>query len=220
VIAATYTGILTLAAGSFLFAAVLIVWRRELGATIRLLAWQGVALAAIPIANGIHQRAWVPIVVGVVVLALRGIILPALLARAVRAETHVARETAPLVNTTAALLVAAALTMVAFAATRPLIEHSSTPGTRAAPATFAALLIAVFVLVSRRRAISQAIGFLMLDNGIAATAFLITAGVPLIVELGASLDILFAMIVLGVLTDRMRHSFGDTDLNQLRELRD
>ena len=67
---------------------------------------------------------------------------------------------------------------------------------------------------------SQAIGFLMLDNGIAATAFLITAGVPLIVELGASLDILFAMIVLGVLTDRMRLSFGDTDLNQLRELRD
>ncbi|HEX7589598.1 MAG TPA: hypothetical protein VF362_01310, partial [Demequinaceae bacterium] len=76
------------------------------------------------------------------------------------------------------------------------------------------------VLVSRRRAVSQAIGFLMLDNGIAATAFLITAGVPLIVELGASLDILFAMIVLGVLTDRMRQSFGDTDLNQLRELRD
>jgi len=67
---------------------------------------------------------------------------------------------------------------------------------------------------------SQAIGFLMLDNGIAATAFLITAGVPLVVELGASLDILFAMIVLGVLTDRMRMSFGDTDLNQLRELRD
>ncbi len=60
----------------------------------------------------------------------------------------------------------------------------------------------------------------MLDNAIAATAFLITAGVPLIVELGASLDILFAIMILGVLTDRMRVSFGGTDLNQLRELRD
>jgi hydrogenase-4 component E len=219
-IAATYTGVLTFAAGSFLLAAVLIVWRRGLRATISLLAWQGVALAAIPIANGIHQRAWMPIAVGIVVLALRAVLLPLLLARAVRGEDHGAREATPLVNTTAALLVTAALTMVAYAATRPLIEHSPTPGTRAAPAAFAALLLAVFVLVSRRRAMSQAIGFLMLDNGIAATAFLITAGVPLIVELGASLDILFAMIVLGVLTDRMRLSFGDTDLNQLRELRD
>jgi len=219
-IAATYTGILTLAAGSFLLAAVLIVWRRGLRATISLLAWQGVALAAIPIANGVHQRTWMPIAVGIIVLALRGVLLPLFLARAVRGEDQGAREATPLVNTTAALLVTAALTMVAYAATRPLIEHSPTPGTRAAPAAFAALLIAVFVMVSRRRAMSQAIGFLMLDNGIAATAFLITAGVPLIVELGASLDILFAMIVLGVLTDRMRQSFGDTDLNQLRELRD
>jgi len=219
-IAATYTGILTFAAGSFMLAAVLIVWRRGLRATIRLLAWQGVALAAIPIANGVHQRAWMPIAVGIVVLVLRGVLLPLLLARAIRGEDHGAREATPLVNTTAALLVTAALTMIAYAATRPLIEHSPTPGTRAAPAAFAALLIAVFVMVSRRRAMSQAIGFLMLDNGIAATAFLITAGVPLVVELGASLDILFAMIVLGVLTDRMRMSFGDTDLNQLRELRD
>lgn len=219
-ITATYTGLLTLAAGSFLLATILIVWRRGLRATISLLAWQGIALAAIPIANGVHQRTWVPIAVGIVVLALRAILLPLLLARAVRGEDQGAREATPLVNTTAALLVTAALTMIAYAATRPLIEHSPTPGTRAAPATFAALLIAVFVMVSRRRAMSQAIGFLMLDNGIAATAFLITAGVPLIVELGASLDILFAMIVLGVLTDRMRQSFGDTDLNQLRELRD
>lgn len=215
-----YTGVLTFAAGSFLLAAVLIVWRRGLRATISLLAWQGVALGAIPIANGVHQGAWMPIAVGIIVLALRGVLLPLLLARAVRGEEHGAREATPLVNTTAALLVTAALTMIAYAATRPLIEHSPTPGTRAAPAAFAALLIAVFVMVSRRRAMSQAIGFLMLDNGIAATAFLITAGVPLIVELGASLDILFAMIVLGVLTDRMRLSFGDTDLNQLRELRD
>jgi hydrogenase-4 component E len=219
-ITATYTGILTFAAGSFLLAAVLIVWRRGLRATISLLAWQGIALAAIPIANGVHQHAWMPIAVGVVVLVLRGVLLPLLLARAIRGEDDGAREATPIVNTTAALLVTAALTMIAYAATRPLIEHSPTPGTRAAPAAFAALLIAVFVMVSRRRAMSQAIGFLMLDNGIAATAFLITAGVPLIVELGASLDILFAMIVLGVLTDRMRLSFGDTDLNQLRELRD
>jgi hydrogenase-4 component E len=60
----------------------------------------------------------------------------------------------------------------------------------------------------------------MLDNGIAASAFLLTAGVPLIVELGASLDVLFAIVVIGILTGRMRRIFGGTDLDQLRELRE
>jgi hydrogenase-4 component E len=78
----------------------------------------------------------------------------------------------------------------------------------------------VFVMVSRRRAISQAVGFLMLDNGIATTAFLITSGVPLVVEFGASLDVLFAVLIIGVLTGRMRRIVGDTDLDQLRALRD
>lgn len=88
---ATYTGVLTLAAGAFLLAAVLIVWRREVRATINLLAWQGAALAAIPIANGIHQGAWVPIAVGVVVLVLRAFVLPFLLARAIRGDDAGAR---------------------------------------------------------------------------------------------------------------------------------
>jgi hydrogenase-4 component E len=60
----------------------------------------------------------------------------------------------------------------------------------------------------------------MLDNGIAALAFLTTAGVPLIVEFGASLDILLAVLVLQILSGRMRVKFGGTDLDELRELRD
>ena len=95
-IATTYAGTLTLAAGSFLFSAVLIVWRREIRATIRLLAWQGAALAAIPIANGMHQRDWVPIAVGVVVLALRAVLLPLLLgARRIRGEGRSLAGTRP-----------------------------------------------------------------------------------------------------------------------------
>ena len=88
------------------------------------------------------------------------------------------------------------------------------------PAAFAVILIALFVMITRRHAVSQAAGFLMLDNGIAATAFLLTAGVPLIVELGASLDVLFAVIVIGVLTGRLRRAFGGADLDRLQELRD
>jgi len=63
----------------------------------------------------------------------------------------------------------------------------------------------------------------MLPSGIAegdVIAFLATGGVPLVVELGASLDVLLAVLVLQVLTGRMRTKFGDTDLNRLRELHD
>jgi len=217
---ATYSGVLDLAAGAFLLTAVLIVWRRELRAIVRLLAWQGVFLAVIPITEGIHERDAALISVGVVVLLLRAAVLPALLARAVGTEEHERRESTPLVNTSASLLITAGLTVLAYAVTRPIIALDPTAATRAVPGAFAVILIAVFIMVSRRRALSQAVGFMMLDNGIAATAFLITAGVPLIVELGASLDVVFAVLVLGLLTGHMRRTFGGTDLDQLRELRD
>jgi hydrogenase-4 component E len=216
----TYAGLLDLAAGAFLLTAVLIVWRRELRAIVRLLAWQGMALAAIPLVEGVYQGDRAILTVGVIVLVLKALVLPILLGRVVGTEDQERRESTPLVNTTASLLITAGLTVLAYAVTRPIIALDPTEATRAVPAAFAVILIALFVMVSRRRALSQAVGFLMLDNGIAATGFLITAGVPLIVELGASLDALFAVLVLGVLTGRMRRAFGDTDLDQLRELRD
>lgn len=216
---ATYNGVLNLAAGAFLLTAVLIVWRRELLAIVGMLAWQGLALAMIPLTEGFYRGDAALVLIGAVVLLLRAVVLPLLLARAVGTETHERRESTPLVNTTTSLLITAALTVMAYAVTRPIIALDPTPATRAVPAAFAVILIAVFVMVSRRRAVSQAVGFMMLDNGIAATAFLITAGVPLIVELGASLDVLFVVLVLRLLTGHMHVTFGGTDLDQLRELR-
>jgi hydrogenase-4 component E len=84
----------------------------------------------------------------------------------------------------------------------------------------AVVLIGFFVLVTRRRALSQLIGFLLMDNGITAVGFLTTAGVGLIIELGLSLDVLLALLVLQVLTGRMQAAFGNTDLDELRELHD
>ncbi|HSK31971.1 MAG TPA: hypothetical protein VK903_00670, partial [Propionicimonas sp.] len=103
---------------------------------------------------------------------------------------------------------------------RPLVELDPTPTTQAVPVGLAMVLLGFFLLVSRRRALSQVAGFLLLDNGIAATAFLVTAGVPLIVELAVSMDLLLVVLVLQVLTVRVRAAFGDTDIDELRELRD
>ena len=216
----SFAVLVDLAAGGLILSAVLLVWRRDLTAITRLLAWQGAALAAIPILRGVYDGDAALIGVGLAVLVLRAVVLPQSLARAVGAEPRSQREATPLVNTATSLLITAVLTLAAFAATRELVKLQPAATTTAVPAATAVVLIALFVMVTRRHAVSQAAGFLMLDNGIAATAFLLTAGVPLIVELGASLDVLFAVIVIGVLTGRLSRAFGGADLDALQELHD
>lgn len=215
-----FSVLVDLAAGGLLLCAVLTVWRRDLTAIVRLLAWQGAALAAIPVLRGVYGGDRVLVGVGIAVLVLRFAVLPRLLAGAVGAEPQSHREATPLVSTAASLLITAALALAAFAATRPLVNLQPAATITAVPAATAVVLIALLVMVTRRHAVSQAAGFLMLDNGIAATAFLLTAGVPLIVELGASLDVLFAVIVIGVLTGRLSRAFGGADLDALQELHD
>jgi hydrogenase-4 component E len=214
----TFASLIDFAAGGLVLTAVLIVWRRDLPAIARLLSWQGAALAAVPLVRGFHEGDAALTVVGIAVFVLRAVVLPRLLAGAV--EQAEQREATPLMNTATSLLIAAALTITAFAVTRPIANLEPSATANAVPAAFGVILIALLVMTNRRHAVSQAAGFLMLDNGIAATAFLLTDGVPLIVELGASLDVLFAVIVIGVLTGRLRRTFGGADLDQLQELRD
>jgi hydrogenase-4 component E len=124
------------------------------------------------------------------------------------------------VNVSASLLIAAALTLLAYAVSQPLVALSPSATTQAIPVGVTVVLIGFFVLVTRRRALSQLVGFLLMDNGITTVGFLTTSGIGLIVEAGVSLDLLLAVLVLQVLTARMREAFGDTDLDELRELRD
>ncbi|AEH09686.1 MULTISPECIES: hypothetical protein [Protofrankia] len=215
----TYTQLLDLACGVFLLAAVLVLWRRELTALVRLFAVQGVALAAIAALSGIHEHRFELLAVAVGILVLRAGVLPYLMRRVLAASGET-RETEPLVNVAASLLTAAALTLLAYAASRPLVELAPSPATRALPVGLAVVLIGFFTLVTRRRALAQAVGFLLLDNGITAVAFLATSGVPLIVELGVSFDVLLAVLVLQILTTRMHATFGGTDIDDLRELHD
>lgn len=214
-----YAQILNLVCGGLLLSAVLMLWRRELAAIVRLLAVQGVLLAALAALLGAREGSSELYAVAVGVLVLKAFVLPAVLRRVLR-DSGEAREAEPLVNTAASLLAAALLTLLAYAVSRPLVALAPSPATQALPVGLAVVFLGFFVLATRRRALSQVVGFLLLDNGIAATAFLATAGVPLIVELGVSLDLLLVVLVLQVLTARMRLKFGRTDLDELRELRD
>jgi hydrogenase-4 component E len=215
----SYVEGLNLVCGGLLLSAVLILWRRELAALVRLLAVQGVLVAALAALLGAHERSTELLLVAAGVLILKAVMLPAVLRRVLR-DTAEARESGPLVNVAASLLAAALLILGAYAVSRPLVALAPSPATQALPVGIAMVFLGFFIMVTRRRALSQIVGFLVLDNGIAVTAFLATAGVPLIVELGVSLDLLLVVLVLQLLTARMRRVLGHTDLGELQELRD
>ncbi|HEY5554168.1 MAG TPA: hypothetical protein VIK43_04490, partial [Cellulomonas sp.] len=210
---------LDLVCGGLLLSGVLMLWRRELAAIVRLLIVQGVLLAALAVLLGVREQSVELYLVAAGVLVLKAVVLPGVLHRVLR-DSGDAREAEPLVNVTSSLLAAALLTLVAYAVSRPLVALAPSATTRALPVGLAVVFLGFFVLVTRRHALSQVVGFLLLDNGIAATAFLATSGVPLVVELGGSLDLLLLVLVLQVLAARMRLTFGRTDMDELRELRD
>ena len=212
--------LLDLACGGLLITAVLVLWRRELPVIIRVFAVQGVALAVLVGVLAWQRGSPELAAVAVGVLALRAGVLPHLLRRGRDGAGEGAEETRPLVAVAGSLLVAAVLTLVSYAVTRPLVALAPSPATAAIPVGLSVALIGFFVLATRRRALSQLVGFLLMDNGVTAVGFLTTSGISLIVEVGVSLDVLLAVLVLRILTARMRETFGDTDLNGLRELHD
>lgn len=211
--------LLNVVCGLFLLTAIGVLWRRQVSALITLLTVQGVMLTAIAVLLAIQQRSGEAVAVAAGVGLLKAVIIPWMLRR-VHRQVPDARETRPLVNVSASMLAAAGLTLLAYAAARPLVVLAPTASAHATPVGIAVVLLGFFLAATRQRAISQIIGLLLVDNGIAAVAFLATGGVPLIVELGVSADLALAVLVLQILTSHLHTTFGPTDLDELRELRD
>lgn len=213
-----FTQLLDMAVGAVLVASFAVLWLRRLASVTAVIAVQGVALAAVAGLIGVHEHEPELVAVAAMVGVLRGVVLPGLIRRGIIAGEQ--REVEALINIPASLLLAGGLTLVAYATTRSVVALDGTLQVRALPIGFAVTLIGILVIAARRKAVLQIVGVLMVDNGIALVMFLGTSGVPLTVELGVASDVLLAMLILQVLTTRIRTSFGVTDLDQLREVRD
>jgi len=229
---AAFTQLVALSTGTLLVTSVLFVWRRSLAAGVRLLALQGGALALLVAAIALGEGEGELLVTAVVVLAVKGVSIPLVLRRGVLSD-GATREDEPRMNPTTGLLAVALLTTLAYVVSRPIIDATTGVAAllaggdaEAGPAAFAVpvgitmVLVGFLLLVTRRRALSQMIGFLVLDNGISTVAFLTAAGVPFIVELGVSLDVLLVALILAVLSGRLAEFFGVADIGEVRELTD
>lgn len=211
--------LIALCTGVLLLTAVLQLWQRSVLGSVRLLVLQGAALAGLVATIGVSEGGWESVAVAGAILVLKAGFLPWALSRtAVVTRVHDGLD--PGARPALSLLLSVLLTTVAYMVSQPLVGAHPTAATRAVPVGIALVLLGFLVLLTRHTAVSQLVGFLVLDNGIATTAFLTSGGLPLTTEIGVLIDVLLVVLILRVLTVRMRDLTGGTSLGELRELHD
>ena len=215
---AIFPQLATLGSSLVLLFGIALLWRRSLVAYVRAFRWQSLALALTFALIGYFGHNRELYVVAVILVVLKVVIIPGYLTRLYE-RVGGKRETQPYVNIATSLIIAGLLVSLSYAITRPLVAVSKLPTRNGIPLAIGLVLIGVFVIISRRKALSQIIGFLVLENGIALLAALGTYGIPLIVELGVFLDALMGFLVMQILVYQIKDTFESIDVEQLSRLR-
>ncbi|HEY7547785.1 MAG TPA: hydrogenase, partial [Blastocatellia bacterium] len=149
---------------------------------------------------------------------IKVVIVPAILNRAVT-RIGLQRAVAPYLGAPAALVISGLLVVIAFYVMAPITAANPLPTAGAVPLAFAGVLIGAFITVIRRRALTQILGFLMLENSIFLLALLATYGVPFIVEIGVFLDVLVAVLIMEVFIYRIKENFDSIEAGELGKLK-
>jgi hydrogenase-4 component E len=215
---ALFSQLATLGSSVVLLFGIVLLCRRSLHAYIEAFRWQSLVLAALMVAVGHFGRVPELYVVAVVFFALKGVFIPRYLERLAK-RVGAERESQPYVNITSSLVIAALLVLLAYALMRPLVLASQLPTRGGLPLAVGLVFIGLFVLISRRKALTQIVGFLVLENGIALLAVLGSFGIPLIVELGVFLDLMMGFLVMQVFVYHIHGTFESIDVEQLNQLR-
>jgi len=196
----------------------MLLWHRSVHAYTTAFAWQSALLAAIVAVIAYFERDAELYFVAAMLLLLKGWLIPRLLRR-MEGPFLVEQELQPYINTATSLLIAGLLVLFAYAVCRPLVALSQLPTREGMPLALGLVFVSLFVIASRKKALTQVIGFLMLENGIALLAVLGTYGIPLVVEIGVFLDLLLGFMVMQLFVYRIRDTFESIDVEQLGRLK-
>jgi len=189
----------------------------RLGFSVRAVALQGVILGVLPAL--IHPFSWHLVLIVVSIILAKGALIPILIMRAIR-KAEIQREFEPFIGYIPSLVLGALFTSLAFifAARLPLApEHE---GLLFVPASIATVMCGFLVLMGRRKAISQVIGYLLMENGIFVFGLLLAEAMPLMVEAGALLDLLVGVFVMGIVINHISREFSTLDTSRLSALRE
>ncbi len=186
---------------------------------IRAMSVQGVLLGVMPLLMESERLDWRIVLVALATMAGKGVLIPGLLRRAMRAA-NIEREIEPFIGFVPSLLLGAlgTITAVALARALPLLpEHA---GTLLVPGSLAAILTGFILLIGRTKAISQVCGYLILENGIYLFGLVLIHSTPLLVESGILLDVTVGVFIIGIIVDRIQRAFDSLDTRKLTTLRE
>jgi len=189
----------------------------ELVAVIRASAIQGLLLAALPaLVRGLEPHA---LFIATVTLALKTFAIPRMLLAALR-RAGVAREVEPAIGFGASVLLAGLLVAVSLA----LGSGLEVPGPRIShllvPSAFSTVLIGLLIIVTRTKALTQVVGYLVLENGVCLFGLALVRDLPVMVELGVVLDIFVGVFVMGIVIHKISRAFDHIDTHAPTTLRD
>ncbi len=190
----------------------------RLPSLIRVAALQGMVLGIMPLVIE-HELRVMVVLIAVATVIMKGIVIPALLRRAMR-TANIDRDLNPLIGFVPSLLLGAAgmIGAVVLARRLPLLpEHRES---LLVAGSMASVLTGLLLLIGRSKAISQVCGYLILENGIYLFGLLLIHSTPLLVEGGILLDLTVAVFVTGIIVDRIQRAFDSLDTRKLTVLRE
>ena len=213
--------LVTLMAAFVLVLQIAMVGQRWLVMNIRLFGAQSFLLALIAAAIAWYNHAPHIYIVAALTVAVKAVAAPILLERLVD-RIDIQHEIAPIINGPLSIVISGALTLVAYVVGESFYHaagQASGLGHNTLAVAISVFLIGFFMMLNRRKALSQVLALLTLENGVFLAAMCLTYGMPLIVELGVFFDVLVAVMVLGILVFQIRESFESMDVSKLRRLR-
>jgi hydrogenase-4 component E len=186
---------------------------------IELFAWQGAILFAstslVAYSAGLRHL-WYS---AALTLILKVVLLPLILLRLVQ-RLQAQWDTEPLINIPTTMLLGVGLVIFAFGLAQPISALATTITRNTLGIALAIILLAFLMMITRRNAVSQVVGFLAMENGLFFAATSATYGMPMVVELGIALDVLVGVLVLGIFFFQIREQFDSLDLHNLESLKE
>ena len=207
-----------LCAAGMLVSVYLMVGQRALVVAIRLYGVQSLLLGAVGAAIGLAEHRPHLFVTAALTVVLKAVVIPVFLLRVID-RVGIRREIEPFVNVPASLLLCLGLTVVGYRVSLGMAGASQGVPHQVVGVALSMVLMGLFLMVTRRKALTQILALLTIENAVFLVAVGATSGMPLIVELGISFDVILAVMVLGVLVNRIVDRFESMDTSRLSNLR-
>jgi hydrogenase-4 component E len=150
-------------------------------------------------------------------LATKGVLIPLFLRRIVH-HMRVTHEVQPYISNTLSLVGSAILVAVVYASLKEGIFVTGF-SKNVLQISIAVILISLFIMITRKKALTMVIGLLFMENGLFLAGFSLTFGMPTMIELGVLFDMLMGVIILGIFAIQIKRAFATTDLDKLSVLK-